>query len=185
VILAAFALGCAPDLDGDGVERALDCDDDDPFVYPGAPDGPGDGVDADCDGEDPGFPWIGAWVVADFFLEYSGIGLVLPGTTTGRFEVDDDFGALQFTASLDPSYIGYELTLPFAFTGDVSSTPDGDTMAFYGTGDLFGEVAHVDWTCTADGVDLGCDGELKALETSINSDARFESEPAEDEPAED
>ena len=30
----------------------LDCDDDDPSVFPGAPDPPGDGVDQDCDGRD-------------------------------------------------------------------------------------------------------------------------------------
>ena len=43
------------DFDGDGFARALgggDCDDRDPLVHPGAPDIPGDGVDADCDGED-------------------------------------------------------------------------------------------------------------------------------------
>jgi arylsulfatase A-like enzyme len=45
------------DFDGDGYARALgggDCDDRDPSVHPGAVDLPGDGVDADCDGEDPG-----------------------------------------------------------------------------------------------------------------------------------
>jgi len=43
------------DFDGDGFARALgggDCDDADPDVHPGAPDLPGDGVDADCDGQD-------------------------------------------------------------------------------------------------------------------------------------
>lgn len=37
------------DADGDGVRVPLDCDDDDPNVYPGNAD-PCDGVDADCDG---------------------------------------------------------------------------------------------------------------------------------------
>ncbi len=36
------------DLDGDGYSPPNDCDDTDPFVYPGAPEKCGDGVDQDC-----------------------------------------------------------------------------------------------------------------------------------------
>jgi len=45
------------DRDGDGFSFAFgggDCDDTDPNVYPGAPDPPGDGIDADCFAGDGG-----------------------------------------------------------------------------------------------------------------------------------
>ncbi|MEZ4266292.1 MAG: putative metal-binding motif-containing protein [Myxococcota bacterium] len=40
------------DLDGDGYSPPNDCDDNDPFVYPGAPEKCGDGVDQDCFADD-------------------------------------------------------------------------------------------------------------------------------------
>ena len=39
------------DLDGDGY-AALDCDDNDAAIYPGAPETPDDGIDQDCNGAD-------------------------------------------------------------------------------------------------------------------------------------
>jgi len=41
------------DMDGDGFIGADDCDDTDPYTYPGAMEFPGDGVDQDCDGSEP------------------------------------------------------------------------------------------------------------------------------------
>ena len=40
------------DLDGDGHAGDFDCDDSDPLIYVGAPDGCDDGTDYDCSGED-------------------------------------------------------------------------------------------------------------------------------------
>ncbi|MFT5584668.1 MAG: hypothetical protein ACI9VR_002253 [Cognaticolwellia sp.] len=40
------------DADGDDYSASQDCDDDDPAIYPGAPETAGDGVDSNCDGED-------------------------------------------------------------------------------------------------------------------------------------
>ena len=40
------------DLDGDGYDTRVDCDDDNIDINPGAMDIPGNGVDEDCDGED-------------------------------------------------------------------------------------------------------------------------------------
>ena len=39
------------DEDGDGFPAGIDCNDDDPLVYPGAPDLPGNAVDENCDGK--------------------------------------------------------------------------------------------------------------------------------------
>lgn len=45
-------LPSASDEDADGVPAGLDCNDHDPYVYPGAPEAKCDGVDEDCDGTD-------------------------------------------------------------------------------------------------------------------------------------
>ena len=40
------------DLDGDGYDETVDCDDSDPAINPGAIDIPNDSIDQDCDGVD-------------------------------------------------------------------------------------------------------------------------------------
>ena len=40
------------DVDADGYDSGVDCDDDDPAVHPGADETVGDDVDSNCDGED-------------------------------------------------------------------------------------------------------------------------------------
>ena len=46
------ATACLPDRDGDGYSIAVDCNDANPLVHPGAADPPDDGSDQDCSGAD-------------------------------------------------------------------------------------------------------------------------------------
>src|SRR3954453_7787998 len=48
----APATACIPDRDGDGYSIAVDCNDANPLVHPGAADVPDDGIDQDCSGAD-------------------------------------------------------------------------------------------------------------------------------------
>jgi putative metal-binding protein/hemolysin type calcium-binding protein len=45
-----------PDVDGDGVSKPTDCNDENPAIRPGAPDTPQNGIDEDCSGADATFP---------------------------------------------------------------------------------------------------------------------------------
>lgn len=147
MLLLVGLAACAPaddpallDEDHDGVAAADDCDDADPFVYPGAPDAPGDGLDADCDGTDPAHAFVGAWRVVDLEADYGGYAIFVPGTADGVLEVGDDFiTTLEVTVDLDPALAGQQIPLPLAMEGDASPVP-GDSP---GLSHLYLSLIHI------------------------------------------
>ena len=68
---------CDNDRDGDGDENLLDCEPDNPYVGPSAPERCGDAVDNDCDGATDE---EGAVDCEDFFQDNDGDGAGLPET---------------------------------------------------------------------------------------------------------
>jgi hypothetical protein len=105
------------DFDGDGMISCFDCDDADPFRYPGAEEICEDGVDQDCDTLDASCPpptWDGLWdtnavayscasnsVLIDFDsisvvdddpdISFTFVGGTQPGTTEGNLDASDGF----------------------------------------------------------------------------------------------
>jgi hypothetical protein len=171
--LLLLVSGCAPDdLDYDGVAGDADCAPEDPRIYPGAPDVPGDGIDSDCDGEDAPLPYIGEWRVTDLQAAYSTFSAILPGSTVGDLVIAPDGATtLTATADLDPDLVGAALPIALDFSGLASRTPEDGRVALYlnGTLDAFvlQESSFSDLLCGVEPNALSCDGTLKALDTTL------------------
>jgi hypothetical protein len=75
------------DSDRDGWPRELDCDDENPKIFPSADDVPGDGIDQDCSGRDAGENGLGG---EPFSPGGAGNG---SGTATGSGGTDEAGGA--------------------------------------------------------------------------------------------
>lgn len=165
---------CGADLDHDGAAGGQDCDDADPHVYPGAADLAGDGLDADCDGEDPPLPYLGAWKLDTLTASYSGVEFLAPDAASGSLELSVEEAALRVVTDLDPSVIGAAITVDLRMRGALAPLPGPDTFALYAEGNNFDEQMHADWDCwlAPDGR-LECLGELKALELSLLADVSY------------
>ncbi len=183
VLLLGLATGCAAevvDADWDGFAAEDDCDDTDALVYPGAPDAPGDGLDADCDGTDPDHAFTGTWSVVELLADYSTLNVIVPGSSSGAFDVDDEDALLQATIGLDPDLLGYELDLDIEFTGVASPTADRDSVHVEMTGEVGGESSTMIMDCQVFGDEdgegsevLDCGGVLKAIDLNLQLVAEF------------
>lgn len=174
LLIPLFGLvACGGDADYDGFTDD-DCDDEDALVYPGAPDAPGDGIDADCDGTDPDYPFLGIWNIDTFVADYSGLFLFIPDTEEGNIGIGGDFAAtLNISATLDPAVAGQALPLSLAFAGQASPFGSGSEFSLDVEGFQFDEQMNVQLECAMsdDAQSADCGGSVKALNANLNLQA--------------
>lgn len=174
VLLLAACAADDGDADHDGFPAGVDCADDDPFVYPGAPDDPGDGLDADCEGGDPPYAWLGDWELTEMTATYAGLHLFVEGSITGSLAVVEDATVdVVIAGTLNPDVIGSAYDVTVNVTGTWSPMPGPDSFALYAEGLNFGEQMHVALDCVMVDDALGCGGELKALEISMDAEGTY------------
>ena len=103
------------DVDGDGFDPiaagGTDCDDTDPFVFPGFPEIPDDGIDQDCDGAD----LLGAPPTAEQDL-FAGFNTVVfsGASDTPVTDIVDTLGAVEAVFRFDPSGPAWDVHRPAA-----------------------------------------------------------------------
>lgn len=180
--IGLVACGAPIDRDQDGVPADEDCDDRDPWVYPGAPDTPGDGLDADCDGEDAAFTFLGDWTLRLLSAGYSGVQVLQAETASGALRLGEDLSAVaDFGVTLSAAVTGDPLPVRFLMEGELSALPGPARFHLTAEGDNYGELMHIDWDCAVEGEgeDAGegeamrCAGEFKGFDSSLDAAAEL------------
>ena len=170
MLLALSLLACAPDADWDGFSATDDCDDANALVYPGAPETPDDGVDNDCADGDAPLPWLGDWTITTLTAQYSGLFLFVAGTESGTLRLGSD-ATVSATVEADVNPDLAPITISLALEGESSRIENSDVFVVYAEALAYDEQMHIAWECAmADDATLECDGELKALEQSLDAD---------------
>lgn len=145
LVLASCWVACSgdvplTDLDGDGIEAPVDCDDRDPNVRPGLAEVVGDGLDNDCDP--------------------SSLDDDLDGDAFGRRDGDcDDRDPMRFPGAVEIPYDGIDQDC----SGSDLEDRDGDGFAGGADGDDCDDtridVSPAGIERCGDGIDQDCDGE--------------------------
>ena len=174
LLLLAACGGGPDDLDADGFPAGEDCDDADPFVYPGAPDDPGDGLDADCADGDPAYAWTGDWTLDEMSATYAGLSLFEDGSIAGTMQLAEDGGVvMDIAGTTNADVVGGAYPVSIALTGAWSPMDGPDLVTLYAEGENFDEMMHAALDCAVVEAALECGGELKALDISLDAEGTF------------
>lgn len=173
-LLILAACGGVDDADHDGFASPEDCDDADPFVYPGAPDDPGDGIDADCAGGDTTWAFLGDWTLVEMTATYAGLYLFEDGSMGGTMQVAEDGAlAMEVSGTLNPDVVGAAYPVTVSLSGTWSPIPGPDSFTLYAEGLNYDEQMHAALDCVWVEETLGCGGELKALNGSLDAEGTY------------
>jgi hypothetical protein len=169
---ALSACGEPKDFDQDGAPASEDCADRDPWVYPGAPDTPGDGLDANCDGDDESWPYVGTWTLRQLSAGVSGVEVLQSETAEGTLALGEAGEVIvDFGVTLDPAVVGDALPVRLAMTGTHEPLPGAARFLLWAEGDNYGEQMHLDWECALEADELVCAGEFKGFDSSLDAAA--------------